>query len=332
MNNLIRNIYIGVLEKVFSRFNSNSSGGNSPDDQDEIVDYIKYLALIDGLILQLEQEKHKNGWRKYHIPKMITNLLEYKEELNNKLEDPSNNFIYIDETLLVKNSFFGMHYSEIFHLLPQLTYKEMIELKTGKLNLEKLKLALPNKISSLKKYSSNYIKNSSRYSEFYPIIEEALKTYELKLIKAANLLVVTCIEGMVRKLAGFLKQEQNLTINLEPGNYNSLASLLREDFWKEDLQTESYIVRMLDTPENFRMRNEYSGVKSHEKFMDISIKIRLGYLRKRFKDNRDLMLHGQNTEYDNITNTFFNFGSLNDIISVLIQYDDKYRNNTVYTH
>ena len=325
MNQSFKEIFRKILD-LLSQTKNNEVVKNESITEDEKLSQSEifkgYADFIDQLIKQHEIEEQKGGWRKYQIPNMKSNLENYKTELINKSKiETTNRFIYIDQFLIIKNSYYGSLYSEIFHLLPELTYAEAINLSTGKLNLNKLKEALPNRIKSLKEYYSNFIKSSPRYSHFYPIIDEALKSSENKLTKGTNLLLITCIEGLVRELASYLNVKQNLNLDLQSDRFNSIDSLIRNESWKEDFKEDYHTVKMLDNSSNFETRPIIQEQNEYEKYVLISIKIRLGYLRRRFKDNRDLILHGQNTDYDNTLNTFFNLSSLNDVIRVIMEYE-----------
>jgi len=58
--------------------------------------------------------------------------------------------------------------------------------------------------------------------------------------------------------------------------------------------------------------------------VEISIKTRLDFLRRRFKENRNLILHGQETEYDKPYYGFINSAALCEVLKTIIECQDSY--------
>jgi hypothetical protein len=56
----------------------------------------------------------------------------------------------------------------------------------------------------------------------------------------------------------------------------------------------------------------------------VNLKTRLDFLRRRFKDDRDLILHGLQDDYGRGWNLFLNFSALSHVYAVLKYYDDLY--------
>ena len=56
----------------------------------------------------------------------------------------------------------------------------------------------------------------------------------------------------------------------------------------------------------------------------INLKTRLDFLRRRFKDDRDLILHGVEHNYSTKWNLFLNFSALSHVYEVICYYDNLY--------
>src|SRR5690606_11806134 len=99
---------------------------------------------------------------------------------------------------------------------------------------KRLNSYLPNSVNYLKKVIIPYFKSDSYFSDFNGILAELQETIKNKTFRAANLLIITVIEGIVRKIGAFLIDKQNLNINPDDKNFNSLDSFLRKIEWKKD--------------------------------------------------------------------------------------------------
>lgn len=227
-----------------------------------------------------------------------------------------------DIILLVQNSFHSAIAKNILWA-PRVTVTEAIELGRGELDLDKLGRHLPDIINDLKSKVIPFCANYERYSGFSDSIKEAVKCYEKKLFRACNLIIITTIEGMVRKLSIQLAKNQGIT-DFKEDNHTSLNSLLRDVSWKKDYKIGITQLELI-TDQRHRSNSANRDIEIVEdEYAMVDINTRLDFLKGRFKDDRDLILHGSYQEYNKKWNLFLNLSALYEVYQTCLYYEVLY--------
>ena len=295
----------------------------------------QYLNITHQLIMQnINYRTNYEGklphWKDNRVDNHIKNLSEHTELLALELDKDKSMFNTFepDYMFLMFNSVHGSILSDIMWA-GDITMFDTIELSTGNLDFEELGKYLPNKIQSVKGRFIPYLKESM-YQRHVEAMEEVLKCADQKMFRACNLLLMTVIEGIVRDLAHFLNEKQELNYDLTSEKFNSLDSLLRKGEWKEDYEisisklemltrSKAPIVLNYSIPVNFEKLGIGFGKKTK-----INLKTRLDFLRRRFKEDRDLILHGLSSEYGSNWHLFIDFSALGQVFETMQYYDKLY--------
>jgi hypothetical protein len=277
-------------------------------------------------------------WKKERSKTCIKNICDYITELvveldKEKIENHCKTVGLFrpifdpDLILLSVNSYYGSVVADVYWI-SDLTVHEAIQIAGGKLTLEELGNRAPGRISEIKATLQKNEEAFSAYAGHIETINEAFSCYEKKYFKAFNLLLLTSIEGMVRSLGLYLVEKQKLSIDPFDKKYNSLDNFLRNIPWKEDLELSATRVTLL-TGNYTRVNYNNLEVKRIDPIqkVQISLKTRLDFLRRRFKENRDLILHGQETQYNKPYHGYINASALKEVIDTILEcqsvYNDK---------
>jgi hypothetical protein len=265
---------------------------------------------VKELINELDEEKIKS-----HINEIENNKNQFIIRLHKPFE--------LDMTFLWSNSFYTAITTEILWA-PRVTVTQAMDISRGKLDLDDLGRHLPEIIKELKTNVIPYLKSSKIYNEFSESLKEALDCYSKKYFRGCNLIIMTSIEGMVRKLSNFLAPHHELGDDFSDDKYKSLSSLLREVKWKKDFKIDSTTLSLL-VGENKTINERRFDIKNGLRdFEIIDLNTRLDFLKGRFKDDRDMILHGSYIDYNKKWNLFLNFSALIETKKVCEYYDKKY--------
>jgi hypothetical protein len=223
-----------------------------------------------------------------------------------------------DMVLLMTNSFQGAVETDL-HWITDLVLADSIDISIGDFDFSKLEKYLPARIDEVRKLSQELIE-----IEYVKVrmaaISEAISCYETKLQKSSNLLLLTIIEGLVRSLGIFLVGKQGLQVDpLDKRNYSSLEGFLTKIPWKTDLPLGEIKYELLTG-------NRSSYKEELTDFVLSNLTDRLGFLCRRFKDNRNVILHGEEIQYDNALNSFLNFSALKEVLLTIKEYRVIYNN------
>ncbi len=265
---------------------------------------------VQELINELDEEKIKN-----HCEEVEKSKNQFSIGLNKPFEP--------DYTFLISNSFHTAITTEILWA-PRVTVKQAMEISRGKLDLNDLGRHLPELIKEVKSDIIPYLKKSDLYQGFHQSVKEAIACYSKKYFRGCNLVIMTTIEGMVRKLSNFLAPHHDLETDFSDGKYNSLNSLLRNPEWKKDYIIDSTTLSLLIGEHktiNQRRKEVRNGEREYEM---VNLNTRLDFLKGRFKDDRDLILHGSYLDYNKEWNLFLNLSALSETKKVCQYYDEKY--------
>ncbi len=260
---------------------------------------------IEEFVLELDKEKIIDHCKRIE-----------EDELNILLQPFDLDIIY-----LIANSF---HTAVTTNILwaPHVTMYQAIEISKGKLNLNELGTNLPKILRYIKKDVLIPLKKSENFSSFYQNINEAIKCHNKKLYRGSNLILITTIEGMVRRLATYLAKPHNLPPDFTEEKFLSLNSLLRNVKWKNDIEINpNKLILILGES---RSPNERKQQFLNKENITVDLNVRLDFLKARFKDDRDLILHGSYQDYNQDWNSFLNFSALSETFNVCDYYEKKY--------
>ncbi|MCF1422312.1 hypothetical protein [Mangrovimonas futianensis] len=227
-----------------------------------------------------------------------------------------------DLTFMLSNSFHIAIRTEILWSR-RVTVLQAIQISKGELDLDDLGKHLPDLLEKIKTKIIPNLKHQEFYLSFADSINEAIKCYDKKLFRGCNLILMTTIEGMVRQLANFLSIPHELGENFSEDKYMSLNRLLRDVTWKKDITIdETRLSLMLGKDKTLKEYRSEFGIDRENVLIDLDT--RLDFLKGRFKDDRDLILHGSYQEYNKKWNLYLNFSAFEETYEVCEYYLKKY--------
>jgi hypothetical protein len=303
----------------------------------------QYIDIIGVMIHQhIEKPEFSGGkisfWKDEKIKSCIKNLADYTGELVKELDKekiesycrqltPFNFFrspFDPDFTLLMLNSYYGTIVTDIYWI-SEITIHEAMQISGGKLNISELGKRTPSKIAEIQSFLKKHKKRLKEYESHFGTIEEAFNCYKSKYLKAFNLLLLTSIEGLTRNLGLYLVTKQGLVVDPYSEMYNSLDGFLRKIPWKADLKrTRTSLSLLTSNYDRINYNDPFTKLPDPMEQISITLKTRLDFLRRRFKENRDLILHGQETEYDKPYYGFVNAAALYEVLETIIECQDIY--------
>jgi hypothetical protein len=270
------------------------------------------------------------SWKKDWITTCMTNLGSYLEYLINELDKEkiendcktiqSLNNSYVpflpDLVLIMINSYHGAVETDL-HWVIDLSLKDSMDISIGDFDFDKLKRYFPSRINEINSLFHN-LKSISYVDAHSDTFLEAISCFKSNHQKASNLLLITIIEGLVRSLGIYLKEKQQLSINpSDKRKYASLESFLKKIPWKKDLETDIIKYGLITGKHSINKTIKEGSVR-------INLYERLGFLCRRFKENRNSILHGEETNYSNSLNSFLNFSALKEVLLTIKEYHALY--------
>ena len=298
----------------------------------------EYLDVIGEIIKQhISKPGYSRNklshWKQEKIKSCIKNLADYIDELVKELNKVKIetycrqltplNFLRSpfdpDITLLILNSYFGSIVTDIYWI-KTITIQEAMQISGGNLDISELGKRTPLAIAHVQTFLKNNKKLLNEYENHIKTIEEAFNCYKNKYYKAFNLLLLTSIEGLTRNLGAYLVRKQGLEVDPYSETFNSLDSFLRKIPWKADLKSSRMSLAMMTCHyERINYNDPFAKRPDPFEEINITLKNRLDFLRRRFKENRDLILHGQETEYDKPYHGFINASALYEVLETIIE-------------
>lgn len=269
-------------------------------------------------------------WKEDQLNKCSENLFGYIAELAIELDDEKikkycsnpRNIMFPTELhpniiLLTQNSYFIRIELDIAWAIRDFSLIDAISTSFGNFNDELFKKYLPGKIK-ITRDVIKFLKEIPRFLKYVNIFEEAITCYRNKCFKAYNLLVMTGVEGTVRELGRVLKEFQGLKEDLNHPQYNSLSSYLRNIEWKKDIEILKQEYDLLN--------GDYKRGKFYlpDEKQSITLKERLPFLIRRFKDDRDKILHGDVYEYGTSLNSYIVSCAFIEVGETIKYYKNKY--------
>lgn len=300
--------------------------------ENEIKKAIRYTFKSFNTHVQIlaEQSSQLPKWKKEWMSSCISNLGRYLEQLLNELSrDKIEDYCEMEEAmgdlfipfmpdlvLLMINSYHGAVETDL-HWVSDITMKDSIDISIGEFDFENLKGYLPRRIMEVEKLVKE-LQNVSYVSTRSNSIHEAITCFNNKHYNASNVLLMTIIEGLVRSLGIYLKEKQALSFDpSDKRKYASLESFLKKIPWEKDLRI-SEIQHGLLTGKLSRNSSQTNGTNL------INLTERLGFLCRRFKENRNTILHGEETNYANSLNSFLNLSALKEVLLTIREYNQLY--------
>jgi hypothetical protein len=284
-------------------------------------------------VIKFRDNKNKlKRWEQEKVRSCASNLGNYLEYLLEELDKTKieeyckdaevlgDKFIPFlpDIILLMINSFQGAVETDL-HWVSDLTIADSIDISIGDFDFNKLQNYLPARIDEIRKMSQE-LKEIDYVNQRIDSINEAILCHETKHQKASNVLLLTIIEGLVRSLGIYLAGKQGLQADpLDKRQYASLEKFLIKIPWKTDIQITGIKHGLLT--------GNYSSYKDEVQELVLSnLRERLGFLCRRFKENRNVILHGEETHYANALNSFLNFSALKEVLLTIKEYRAVYNN------
>ena len=286
---------------------------------------------FNNLLKKFEEKKDSfTKWEKEKVTSCAHNIGDYLEYLLEELDkEKIQKYCSLkdlkgeklipflpDMILMLINSFQGAIETDL-HWVTDLTIADTIDISISDFDFNKLLKYLPSRIVEVRKLCQE-LNDIDYINKHISSIEEAITCYETNHLKASNLLLLTIIEGLVRSLGIYLVEKQRLTVNpLDKRKYASLDKFLHAIPWKKDFSISGIKHGLLT--------GSYSAYKGNEPdFIIVSLKERLGFLCRRFKENRNMILHGEETQYANALNSFLNFSALKEVLQTIESYQNIY--------
>lgn len=335
--------------EIFEKDSKDEFTSNCRKREDEI----KRAIDICGIMMQHHIEKPGlkgkiSFWKKEKIKDNILNIGTYTSELYHKLNKDSiekqvkfqmNSFFPIitneepDLVFLMLHSFYGSILIDLNWIM-DMPLGMTLGLASGHLEIEEIGKLLPNRIEELKRFLKSEKELLQKYESSKHSIEELLSCYEKKYNRAFNVLAIVTIESLVRQFGEYLIEKQELEIDLESDHYNSIDSFLRKIPWKDSIEYTK-TAAMLWTSNSFKLKDKEENKKDTkaeevdpidflEKGVFLNYKERLGFLRRRFKENRDVTLHGQEMIFDTDWQCYINASALLEVLRTMKEFTKLY--------
>lgn len=281
------------------------------------------------ITLASKEEKEISFYKESRIKESLKKLSDYLSYLVAELERhkiiafcDKQNFLVsnfdIDIPFLIGHSYYGNIKYDLYWISDLKLY-DAIGIAKGEFDIESFSNYLPETYQEIDSYIHKKVIKNSFYAVFQNTIQEIRNCYTNNLLKACNLLILTLIEGIVRKLGESLIEKQELVIN-KKSDFNSLDSFLRKIPWKQDFEIMKSEYNRINAKFDFENKGE-----SNFKKIEITLKERLDFLRRRFKEDRDLILHGLESDYGKKWQTYINLKALEQVFITVEFYQKKYK-------
>lgn len=330
--------FLEVLETdIFPNYSTDSFINRCKEREEKIKIFLNVCwQIIEQHLYRPGLETRKiSHWKKAKIDSNLKNLLSYLDELvfaldkqniKDVITSKDNTFLSKvvfepDFNLITINSYYGSIVTDIYWI-DSLTVHDATLIGKGKFDLNELIKYSDAKITFFKKLIGDHESIFVLYK--LDSLKEILKCFENKLYKAFNLLLLNIIEGITRKLGAYLIAKQNIEADPYDDNYNSLDSFLRKIPWKKDLEVSFSKYILLTGDYNRTNIDKNKDLPRFQESIFINLKSRLDFLRRRFKENRDMLMHGDEIEYDDRLQAFINISALVEVLTAVIEYHDLY--------
>lgn len=295
----------------------------------------KYITICLNHSIQLVEMPHKESqkisyYKRQRIKRSLKRLLDYVGYLVHQLDKEkiiqyhknqgimSFSDFEIDISFIIANSYYGGIKYDLYWI-KNLRHYDALNIVTGNFKIEDLSKYLPDCYAQFKNKILPEFKKAEMLNGFNGTLLEICKTYDIKAYRACNLLILTSVEGIVRALGGYLIEKQNLEISINQ-EFNSLDTFLRKVPWEKDYEISALKYKLITGDWEFKYDKD-----DLLKNMKIDLKQRLDFLRRRFKEDRDLILHGLESDYGKEWYLVVNFSALEHVYETFMYYTRLYK-------
>lgn len=273
-------------------------------------------------------EGELNYWQKSKVERNIKNLMKYIENLYLLLDkdviidfcEKYDSILPVtyetDEFILLVNSFYTSVLLDIVWA-SDLSISDLINLTKGVVDHRNLAKKLPDKIDQIKKEIIPFFETQEAYSDYIISIKQSIESYNHKIYRGASLLILVAIEGLVRKLGKELIIRQNLDKSYLTQKYNSLDSFLRSIPWENDIKVEQSEIMFLTG--DYVFKEDIENKTDYK----INLKTRLDFLRRTFKQERDITLHGDMSGLGETWDLYRNYSALYEVYLTIKYYREN---------
>jgi len=289
------------------------------------------LATIDVLItsnndhikiLQASDNK-RNAWRRKALEIAVEKLKIHK---NRKLKEykrmvsNSKNHSFARMANSISYGYNSIQDYDIFFLTPTFiledilwvygpTLRDVIEISLGRENKISLEKYLPTLITHITEDVLPYLSDKKEFRQRSILISEAMLAAESGFVNAANVLLMTSIEGVVRILAQHVLDAQGLQVKqYEFSSLENLITLNHRDKnrksalqWKDEIFNDKeslyHYQRSIGEPfKNILLKHEIDEVVHIKTFTNFSE--RFEFLVNSYKEERNIIIHGNKENFD----------------------------------
>ncbi len=263
-------------------------------------------------------ERNQKNFAKY-ISKLYSllnrnSIISYFEYQNAKLY--SNPMIEEDHMIFLINSYYTTIKYDILWA-GNISVSDVIKLSQNEVDNANLIRKFPEMIKFIKDKIIPFFDSISTYKYKAETLKEAVNTFEGGHYKATSSLILIELEGLVKLLGAFLIEKQNIDKTLLKKKYHSLDSYLKQIPWLEDFEIDADQLMFLTG--NFVFHKKYEIDKTSK----ISLDTRLNFLRRRFKENRNSVLHGD-AIFGETWDLYVNFSALFEVYETVKYYENLY--------
>lgn len=221
-----------------------------------------------------------------------------------------------DDMIFVLNSYYTTIVYDILWA-GNIAVSDVINLSQNKVDNSNLVRKFPEMVKHVKQIIIPFLESIPIYQSKANSLKEATKTYAAKHYRATSSLLLIEIEGLVRILGNFMIEKQEIDKSLLKPKYHSLNSFLKDIPWKTDYVIEGN--RLMFLTGDFMFREDYEPVK----VVSISLKTRLDFLKRRFKESRNSILHGD-VEFGETWDLYVNLSALFEVYETIKYYEFLY--------
>jgi hypothetical protein len=270
-------------------------------------------------------------WEKHIVKRNQANFIKYINKLYSLLNresiisyvenrDPNAFFhpmMEEDDTIFILNSYYTTIVYDILWA-SNIAVSDVVHLSQNKVVSDNLIRKFPEMIKHIKKDIIPFFESIPLYKNKAETLKEASKTFAAKHYKATSSLLLIELEGLVRLLGGFLIEKQNIDKSLLKPKYHSLDSFLRQVPWSLDYEIDQSKLMFLTGDFIFRKDRAINETSK------ISLETRLGFLKRRFKGDRNSILHGD-IVFGETWDLYVNFSALFEVHDTIKYYENMYK-------
>jgi hypothetical protein len=270
-------------------------------------------------------------WEKYAVERNLKNFETYLSKLHSlldksaieifvKQQDQKNSWhlkMEEDEMVFMVNSFYLTIKYDILWA-GNISVSDVLKLSKDEVDYDNLIRKFPEMINIFKSTVIPFFESINVYKNRAETLKEAIKTFEQGHYRATSSLILIELEGLVRQLGGFLIEKQNIERTKLKKKYHSLDSFLKDIPWLDDFEIDEDHLMFLSGDFVFKVNREF------DRTTKISLKTRLNFLRRRFKESRNSILHGD-AVFGETWDLYVNFSALLEVHSVIRYYENLYR-------